>query len=302
MYIKSDVQEIQLYEYKNGYDHIVIYDIINSMYRGRWFLVYRSPNASTADFLNEFERLCEEYIVNNAPVYVVGDFNINMHSNNQRPFYKNKLNAIIMFFNLKLLVKKFTRVEQNSKTIIDLFITNNVTIEVTVENEQIADHKMLEIFKKKRMTDNKLTKKVYDKSRYTKQSLNDKLSPINEEICEMNFEEKARFLKEKLIESVNSLVSEKLIYVNYSKSWYTSELISLRNIRNEKCEIARLMNTSQAWVEYRESRNKYTNELNKAKNNEFKNNIKRFSNDSKRLWKELKLLWKIKDDQITSVD
>lgn len=59
--------------------------------------------------------------------------------------YKNKVSNIIAN-GLKQVVKDYTRVTKNSKTIIDYVITNSNKVDVKIKsNNKIADHEAINI-------------------------------------------------------------------------------------------------------------------------------------------------------------
>lgn len=129
-YIRNDINASLIIDDVIGYDNIMVFDINNGTCRGRWFAIYHSPNASDCDFLERFERLFEMYSQAGRRTYVTGDFNINMKDRNPSNTYKNRLTRFENSTTMKQLVKKYTRVTRRSKSLIDLFFTNDETARV----------------------------------------------------------------------------------------------------------------------------------------------------------------------------
>jgi len=63
----------------NGYNNIIVLDILNGKSRGRWFMLYHSPNSSHAQFIDNLTEIVEKYSTTTLPLRIIGDFNINVH-------------------------------------------------------------------------------------------------------------------------------------------------------------------------------------------------------------------------------
>lgn len=138
-------------------------------------MAYRSPSTSPSVFIDKLAEICEQYLSEGGTIYIIGDFNINCHQSNRTDTYKNRIVRLMNFYGLKLAINKFTRVTQTSKTMIDLFFTNNNTVSAEVSDDDvIADHKSITL--KKQSTARQIGKKtVVDKSKYSKEALNRKI-------------------------------------------------------------------------------------------------------------------------------
>lgn len=93
---------------------------------------------SDSEFLNYFEKWCEEQIDHSEMNVICGDFNINLKITDT---YSKRIINIIRDLGMKQFVKTETRVTKTSKTLIDLVVSNNFNLNVTVQtNDKISDH------------------------------------------------------------------------------------------------------------------------------------------------------------------
>lgn len=275
-----------------GYNNLLICDISNCDNRGRYFLTYHSPSASHAEFLDFLDEILENFMHVALPVYLLGDFNINVM--NKDNIYCRRLIALTRAYGLKQIVYETTRAERNSRSIIDLVFTNNVrTVAKPLDTDWIADHKTIEISKQSSTAvrnHNKFT--IFDRTSYNAIDMRAEMNQnINRNLMEtMNNDEKSIYFENVMIDSVNKFVIKKEIDNKYSKEWYNEALRNLRLERNRAGLIAESLDTEEAWLEYRRVRNRYNRKCNQNKNNSIKNKILRVSDDPKKLWKELKRL------------
>lgn len=275
-----------------GYDHIVVYDIESGPCRGRWFSIYHSPNASHSVFLDHFESVYDDNSTAGQLTYVNGDFNINMLDTNQHSTYKQRLLRFQINYSMKLLVHRPTRVTQLSKTLIDLFFTNDRSVKVEVRNDvMIADHNMV-VMKKSDMKRNYDKICVTDRSACTFEAVanNIKRKLEIDDFQSLNLDDRTKIIHEAIETGVNDLTKKKSVTISYSKRWYTQELCDLRR-EESRCHLrAQIVNDSLSWEEYRRTRNIYNRKMKEAKNNEIKN-ILTSCNDQRKLWKEIKKLY-----------
>ena len=83
-------------------------------------IICRSPSYSKAEFCEDLQQFLEELCEKSNDIIIAGDFNIDWQSD----FYKSKLESRLNDNGLKQIMKKFTRIMKNSKTLIDHIITN----------------------------------------------------------------------------------------------------------------------------------------------------------------------------------
>lgn len=105
--------------------------------------IYHSPSSNDGEFLDKVEEILCEYATKPDTFIVTGDFNINL---SKQTFYARKLINIIQGNGLYQIVRDFTRVTQNSSTVIDLVITGEKHLDHKVHfTPKITDHSIITI-------------------------------------------------------------------------------------------------------------------------------------------------------------
>ncbi|KAG8237491.1 hypothetical protein J437_LFUL017036 [Ladona fulva] len=103
----------------------------------------RSPGFPDVEFINFLDEWFENVVNKNNKFILIGDFNINIKKNST---YSSKLMSVIENYGLKQFVKDFTRVTMDSRTLIDLVISNQKKLKVTKPDiAKISDHDLLNI-------------------------------------------------------------------------------------------------------------------------------------------------------------
>lgn len=289
LYLQQQVKFRVLYNKVFEHNNILIVDVIDSECRGIWIVVYHSPNYSHADFINELEIATDSIIHLQRNIYITGDFNINVHSNTNCEVYKQRLARFCNNYSFKQLVKKFTRITNSSKTIIDHFYTNDTNCSVEVSsNDCIADHKSL-IMNKRKVVRRYDYKNIIDRRLCTHDNIvsriieNKRNAPNYTSVNQM-----AESVKMIIEKSVNDLVRPKTICLAYSKRWYNAELMMLRAQKDLAHMRAQFIDDDESWLQYRQIRNKYNRLTNKCRNEELKQTIITCQGDQKKLWKAIK--------------
>lgn len=288
LYIKSDVKFKVVENYVFEFNNVLVIDIFDTRVRGRWFLVYHSPNYSHAQFLNRFDEILETHSDTTMHMKAAGDFNINM--NDPHFIYGKRLLGIASRHDMTQIVTDFTRIEGNSRTIIDLVFTSDASTCVKVDDDgQIADHKTLFICVAETSRESN-TRKVIDRSRLKEQPFLDKVrEKIDYDLIDhVSYDEKVNTIMNSIKQSVQELTNYKLINIDYSKEWFSDELQQLRLERDATHVRAVSENSELAWAEYRSVRNLYNKRINSARNDQIRMKISENRHDSKKLWKCLK--------------
>lgn len=102
--------------------------------------VYRHPKAPAASF-NYISESFKNMILRNKPIFIFGDFNDDLLKND------NKMNKLVSSLKLHQLINIPTRITPNSKSLIDLFITNKkeMVIHSDVIPSIVADHEAITV-------------------------------------------------------------------------------------------------------------------------------------------------------------
>ena len=105
--------------------------------------VYRSPACREVEFCEAFDEITENICETNLEIIIAGDFNIDWRKNNT---YKNRIQATLNDNGLNQIVTEYTRVTENTKTLIDFVITNSINVSAKNNGEnKIADHEAIDI-------------------------------------------------------------------------------------------------------------------------------------------------------------
>jgi len=102
--------------------------------------IYRSPTGDFQYFINILEKILSRIENNSNDIILCGDFNINYHINSS---FKHSLDSLITSHGLPSIVTFPTRIQKNSKTIIDnIFINtlkfNNFSVYPSING--LSDH------------------------------------------------------------------------------------------------------------------------------------------------------------------
>ena len=250
--------------------------------------VYRSPNSSEREFCDIFNECCEVLTERQAKIVFAGDFNIDWMQNST---YKREIESTLNDNGLRQIVSEPTRITVNTKTLIDLVITNVPEIAAVIQpKHKISDHETILVQIKCDTPNRVCDKKEIKFLNYNKELFNTQLSSQNINISSLNnIQQNANGIESAIKSVISSNLKTRTININNTNEWFTNELRNLKRIKIEAYRRAKLSNTSDAWSEYRNARNKYKTEVNNAKNNYIKNRIRNASNQ-KEMWKEIKKL------------
>lgn len=127
---------------------------------GQYTIIYHSPSSSDADFIRYFNEWVEKSHNEEKNHIICGDFNIDMSETTNKKCYKNKLNSTTYENGLIQIVTDFTRITENTKTLIDLIITNVIEMKCMVmDSDNISDHATINIYSQKNLKRNETKKK-----------------------------------------------------------------------------------------------------------------------------------------------
>ena len=103
--------------------------------------IYRHPKALAASF-SHLSDVFKIMLLKKKPVFILGDFNDNFFDKG------NHINKVCKNLNLFQVIEKPTRITQHSSTLLDLIITNNISmiVQSDVTPSPIADHEMIYLF------------------------------------------------------------------------------------------------------------------------------------------------------------
>jgi len=256
---------------------------------GKYALLYHSPNSSDSRFIQILENWLETFLDHSKFNLIAGDFNIDWKNEQD----SNNLKQLTDFLNLRQTVHQYTRVTSNSRTLIDHVFSNyDTVVSVTDAESKITDHETVFInFEENHNLDNKVKVKCWKK--YSKLAVSELVRrSLDFHAATNDLDQKAAVLTDVLKTSTSQLVSEKIVDLDNSNSWYTLDLLRLKHKRNNLYTKCNRTNSPSDWHNYSVTRNKYSQLLRKTRSEYIRNKIDQHKDNSKELWKILKKLMK----------
>lgn len=250
--------------------------------------IYRSPSSVEHEFIEVFADIAEEISELNCDIIIAGDINIDWCKHS---FYRNKFKSILDDNGLKQVIDEFTRITQNSRTLIDYVITNtrNISAKVNISNK-ISDHEAIDIMIDcGRNVKNKETFKQIELFKYNKGQFKRETREILRVNSENDINHKVILLDKNMENAVKKLTKKKTIRENSECRWFNDEIRRMKREKINKYQIAMYENTGEAWSNYRAFRNIYKVKLQNEKKKYINNKIT-LANDQKEMWRQIKNL------------
>lgn len=295
VYFRNDVQ-FKILNNRNYYSNTWNLTFEIASFKDKIFsVVYHSPSASDALFIDILkEIICD--LAENKQLILVGDFNVDLSKSN---FYSNKLQLVMSEFGLKNYVKTYTRVTNNSQTLIDLAFSNQHLDCDVWDSPKITDHDIISI--KLFKTQNDCKKHDYNIGRNFKKFDNLKFVKVLTETInkvDKSNDNNVNSIANHVIGSIGETLDQvipltkfKVVHKWKSREWFDKEIRDLKNKKNELYKITKDHNNNNKendWNEYKKVRNKLS-KLIKQKKREYNDlTIDKNKKDSKKLWKHLK--------------
>jgi hypothetical protein len=249
--------------------------------------IYRPPNASNIWF-DAYETQLLKAEALNIEMHLLGDFNIDLSSNNK--FKNAKWGQLVLDLGLSQLVNSPTRVTSKSQTIIDHIYTMNPQniSEVIVPNINISDHFPVAFTRISKNRVEKVDKHktiIYrDFSCFNSNFFCSELLNSNLDIIETfnNPNMSLNILYDTLYRLLSKFAPTKIKRVKrlHQPGWFSEEVKIARKTRDK-------FKANKQWTEYKIWRNKYLAIIKKNKKQFFNKSIEE-KRDSKYLWKNIK--------------
>lgn len=252
--------------------------------------VYHSPSSSDSKFLSKLDEIIEDYATKPDTFVLVGDFNVNVARDT---FYSEKLKTIVSSHGMYQLVQGFTRVKQNSSTMIDLIITNDKTIKHQVHHTpKVADHSILTIDfpHVEAVTETILFRDMNNFNELQFQlDLMDSVWPDSMHATD----DIARCFVQTISDRLDqhAPLVEKRIYGMYgNKKWWSPEIKERVSRRDRLYKRAIITGQYQDWESYKQERNKVVQLIRTQKQTYYHGKIDEVGHDEKEMWRTLKSL------------
>jgi exonuclease III len=251
--------------------------------------IYRSPSGDFQYFINTFEKVLRKIHTNFNDVILCGDFNINYNINSN---LKQSLDSLITSFGLSSIITFPTRIQKESRTIIDnIFINtskfNNFSIYPSINGLSDHDAQCLtihDILKYNLNTNAPFTRK------FDKLSIADFNNKLSYEIWDNVFSENDvntsfnNFLNTYLILFNSCFPPKKIQYNPNNKAWLTQGIKISCLHKRKLFMIQRNNNDPNLTVHYRKYCKILTSVIKLAKQKYYNNLITSSSNRNKTIW------------------
>lgn len=264
---------------------------INLAINGQRFNIlntYHSPSAADGEFVDKLDEILCEYATKPGTLILTGDFNIDL---SKQSFYAQKLDNIIKRNGLYQIVQGFTRVTQNSATMIDLVITNEKQLDHIIHfTPKIADHSIITI------EFPTLIVKTQTQAYRDIKNFNE----IQFQVDLMNYRwttnlkttsEKANYLVQIITEQLDqhAPVRERTVQSQWgNRGWWTPQIKQEIIERDKLYKRAVITKDDDDWRAYREQRNRVVEVLRGQRQSYYHQKIDVVKGDSREMWKCLK--------------
>ena len=233
--------------------------------------IYRPPNAGI-ELWDSIERTFENLNTSSTKdIVILGDFNCNMHNNN----LPNRLQNLILSYDLCQLIDEPTHFTENSSTLIDLAIVNNPSnvlfsdvISPIVPN-LVRFHCPILVTLKFRKSIQKTFKRevwLYDRGNYNhyRQKLND--ANWDALFTSNNINEISDNITQHILTAAKDTIPNKKVTIRPNEpEWMNSKIKTLIRQRKRLFRKAKRTNTEHAWNKFKLKRNEVTKHLREGK-------------------------------------
>ena len=291
IYIPSNLNYHIRSDLANEYLECICIEIIKP--RSKPFIIstwYRPPSSSS-DIFNTFESLIGKIDAENKEMYLLGDLNCDIATTNFTPNTSTLLN-IFEIYGLSQLITEPTRITPNSRTLIDLCVTNEPD-KITrsgVLHLGISDHSLVYMIRKNH----------YDRAKAriveTRQFKNFNEVGFLNDLKEINWKSinshsadpnnMWSIWKKMFMDCIDKHAPlRKRRIGNKNSPWITKELIGKMHKRDYYKKKASLTNDELDWQRYKHERNVTNNSIKQAKQRYFIDNLESSKSNPRKTWK-----------------
>lgn len=222
-------------------------------------------------------------------VICLGDFNLNWKIST---FYTDKCRSIIYEAGLKQLINEYTRITENSRTLIDYVVSNTEMLKCVVHSTpRVSDHSIISVeFLVSDSRNKDLTCNFRCYRNYKKEELQEK---IMDQIWN-NDKEDVNFLADsfntQVYDAVNELCPLKTIRIRTQcrPKWINENIIAWMKVRDEKFGRAVFTGRREHWEDYKRTRNAVTYMIRREERNYCQRILRQST--SRNIWRNMKRL------------
>ena len=262
---------------------------------------YRPPNSNTAYFDLITESVDRAYDTNITDIYILGDFNYNLSSNN-----RNKVTELIQTYNLHQLINVNTHFTEQSSSLIDLILVRNTAHVLTsgvldpfIPGQTRYHCPIIVLLKFLRPTIKPFKRRIWDYRSADFDRFRENLNGHNLEAklgLNPDIDTNVQQITDALFSAADQSILNKIVTIRPAEHpWIKCHIKSL--IRKRKRTYRKFKRTSNIlfWERYKVIRNKIVSEIRKSEKEYFDNldNLLSTRTNSKLFWKTTKQVLKL---------
>lgn len=252
--------------------------------------LYHPPGRKVPEFLDFLDGFFEDVSSFKGDIICLGDFNIDLK---KKSFYSEKCKSIIVQNGLTQIVDDYTRITENSSTLIDYVITNCKNLECKVHlTPKISDHSIVSLNLKA------VDEYCFEFNSIVRSYKNYRSVEFQDALRETvwdNFSNDVNILAHNFIDPIKRIFdimcpTKKIIKKNnHVVHWMNDEIRQLMKQRDDQYKRAVWMGSSVQWELYKKLRNNVVKKLRLEEKKYYHQIIRDSSNND--LWKNLKELF-----------
>ena len=261
--------------------------------RSKPFLVgtwYRPPQSSP-DLFAQFETLVGKIDAENKEFYLLGDLNCNLLPEHLDSNSSQLLN-IMEIYGLSQLINEPTRITQNSRTLIDLCLTNSPgkVSRSGVVQVGISDHSLVYMTRKSRQMRSGIhkTSVIRNFKHFNSADFLHDLKQLqwNDVSIHKDPNEMWNVWKDHFMSAIDKHAPSKTKRISTKKSpWITRDLITKMHKRDFLKRNHSKTNDPKSWEDYKKARNDVNSSIKLAKRRYFTDNLEANTKDPRKTWK-----------------
>ena len=254
---------------------------------------YRPPSYNPTKFFEYIEIIINGLESGDRELYILGDLNCNMlSSKNTVP--NAQFLSLCELYQLEQLIKNPTRITMQSRTLIDVILTNTSQRIVSsgVLHLGISDHSLVYAIRKISIP-NKATHEIKELRNFKNFNVNNFNADLERTLwVNVNNSgdpnEMWTYWKSKFIAIVDKHAPLKRKRIRNKKSpWLNVEIKKSMMARDKLKSVAIKTNNSEDWKNYKKAKNKINNDIKATKSQYYKERLRENSSNSAAVWKTI---------------
>ena len=254
---------------------------------------YRPPSYNPTKFFEYIETIINGLDSGDRELYILGDLNCNMlSSKNTVP--NAQFLSLCELYQLEQLIKNPTRITMQSRTLIDVILTNTSQRIVSngVLHLGISDHSLVYAIRKISIP-NKATHEIKELRNFKNFNVNNFNADLERTLwVNVNNSgdpnEMWTYWKSKFIAIVDKHAPLKRKRIRNKKStWLNVEIKKSMMARDKLKSVAIKTNNSEDWKNYKKAKNKINNDIKATKSQYYKERLRENSSNSAAVWKTI---------------